>query len=70
MNGECIEAFRPRFMTQAKQERHLTYSWDGTHIAEIYDFSNGMNVDMSALRTQGELLHFEREPQGRIRAIS
>lgn len=69
-NGECIEAFRPRFMTHAVQERHLTYCWDGTHIAEVYDFFEGKNVDMAVLRTQGKLVHFEREPQGRIRAIS
>lgn len=70
VNGECIEAFRPRFMTRAVQERHLTYTWDGTHIAEVYDFSNGMNVELSALRTQGKLVYVVSEPQGRIRAIS
>lgn len=62
--GECVEAFRPRFMQTAVQERHLTYWWDGREISKIYDFREGKDIDLEALRKTGQLKYFVRNPAG------
>ncbi|MDX2105785.1 MAG: RES family NAD+ phosphorylase [Candidatus Melainabacteria bacterium] len=36
-NGECIAVFRPPLIANAREERHLTYIWDGTKIAGFYE---------------------------------
>ena len=66
LNGECVEAFRPRVMHNAVQERHLTYSWDGQLICEVYDFSNGKNVDLERLRANRQLEYTDTKPVGRV----
>jgi hypothetical protein len=35
--GECAALFRPRLLSDCRQERHLAYVWDGTAIVEIYE---------------------------------
>ena len=35
--GECVGVFRPRLLTNCRQERHLCYVWDGTAIAIVYE---------------------------------
>lgn len=35
--GECVGVFRPRLLTNCRQERHLCYVWDGTAIRMIYE---------------------------------
>lgn len=35
--GECVAVFRPRLLSNCRQERHLCYVWDGTAIATIYE---------------------------------
>lgn len=35
--GECVAAFRPRLLSNCRQERHLCYVWDGTAIRTIYE---------------------------------
>ena len=35
--GECVAVFRPRLLSNCRQERHLCYVWDGTAIAIIYE---------------------------------
>jgi len=35
--GECAAVFRPRLLSNCRQERHLCYVWDGTAIATIYE---------------------------------
>jgi hypothetical protein len=35
--GECAAIFRPRFLSNCRQERHLCYVWDGTRIASLYE---------------------------------
>ena len=35
--GECVGVFRPRLLTNCRQERHLCYVWDGAAIAMIYE---------------------------------
>ena len=35
--GECIAVFRPRLLSNARQERHLCYVWDGERISTIYE---------------------------------
>ncbi|MEP7316889.1 MAG: RES family NAD+ phosphorylase [Sphingomicrobium sp.] len=35
--GECVGVFRPRLLTNCRQERHLCYVWDGTAISMIYE---------------------------------
>ena len=62
---ECLEAFRPRVFTKAIQERHLTYTWDGERISEVYDFSNGKMIDLDYISEKHEVRHFEREIVGR-----
>jgi hypothetical protein len=35
--GECAAVFRPRLLSDARQERHLCYVWDGRRIATVYE---------------------------------
>jgi hypothetical protein len=35
--GECFAVFRPRLLSECKQERHLCYVWDGTSITTVYE---------------------------------
>ena len=35
--GECVAVFRPRLLSNCRQERHLCYVWDGKQIADIYE---------------------------------
>ena len=35
--GECAAVFRPRLLSNCRQERHLCYVWDGRVISTIYD---------------------------------
>jgi len=35
--GTCVAVFRPRCLSDCRQERHLTYRWDGERIATIYE---------------------------------
>ena len=38
--GECAAIFRPRLLSNCRQERHLCYVWDGQAIAMIYEKKN------------------------------
>ena len=38
--GECAAVFRPRLLSNCRQERHLCYVWDGGKIANIYEKRN------------------------------
>ncbi len=35
----CVAVFRPRLLTECRQERHLTYRWDGEKITVVYEKS-------------------------------
>lgn len=35
--GECVAVFRPRLLSNCRQERHLCYVWDGQGIVMIYE---------------------------------
>lgn len=35
--GECVAVFRPRLLSNCRQERHLCYVWDGQRIASVYE---------------------------------
>lgn len=35
--GECVAVFRPRLLSNCRQERHLCYVWDGKCIADVYE---------------------------------
>ncbi|MEO3428561.1 RES family NAD+ phosphorylase [Pelagibius sp. CAU 1746] len=35
--GECAAVFRPRLLSNARQERHLCYIWDGSNISSVYE---------------------------------
>lgn len=35
--GECAAVFRPRLLSNCRQERHLCYVWDGSTIATVYE---------------------------------
>jgi len=35
--GECAAVFRPRLLTNCRQERHLCYVWDGSNISTVYE---------------------------------
>ena len=35
--GECAAVFRPRLLSNCRQERHLCYVWDGRVISTIYE---------------------------------
>lgn len=36
-SGECVAVFRPLLLSNARQERHLCYVWDGKRIASVYE---------------------------------
>ena len=36
-DGECAAVFRPRCLSDCRQERHLCYLWDGKAITDIYE---------------------------------
>ncbi len=35
--GECAAVFRPRLLSNCRQERHLCYVWDGQAIVTVYE---------------------------------
>jgi hypothetical protein len=35
--GECAAVFKPRLLSNCRQERHLCYVWDGKAIATVYE---------------------------------
>jgi hypothetical protein len=35
--GECVAIFKPRVLSNCRQERHLTYVWDGSSIGIVYE---------------------------------
>lgn len=35
--GECVAVFRPPLLSNARQERHLCYLWDGRRIVTVYE---------------------------------
>lgn len=35
--GECAAVFRPRLLSNCRQERHLAYVWDGETIRDVYE---------------------------------
>lgn len=35
--GECAAVFRPRLLSNCRQERHLCYVWDGEAITTVYE---------------------------------
>jgi hypothetical protein len=35
--GECAAVFRPRLLSNCRQERHLCYVWDGRAISTVYE---------------------------------
>ena len=35
--GECVGVFRPKALSNCRQERHLCYVWDGQKIGNIYE---------------------------------
>ena len=35
--GECAAVFRPRVLSNCRQERHLSYVWDGAQIRDVYE---------------------------------
>jgi hypothetical protein len=35
--GECAAVFRPRLLSNCRQERHLCYVWDGRTIVTVYE---------------------------------
>lgn len=35
--GECAAVFRPRLLSNCRQERHLTYVWDGSTVNTVYE---------------------------------
>jgi hypothetical protein len=38
--GECVAVFRPRLLSNCRQDRHLCYVWDGQSIVTIYEKKN------------------------------
>ena len=46
-SGECAAVFRPRLLTNCRQERHLCYVWDGRAILAVYEKKafNPQNAD-------------------------
>ena len=47
MGGECAAMFRPPLLSNARQERHLCYIWDGEQIATVYE-KRELNKDGSS----------------------
>jgi hypothetical protein len=39
-SGTTVAALRPTVLSNCRQERHLAYRWDGTRIAEYYDYAD------------------------------
>ena len=37
VRGECAAIFRPRLLSNCRQERHLCYIWDGHSITTVYE---------------------------------
>ncbi len=37
LSNTCVAVFRPPCLSECRQERHLTYRWDGSAISEIYE---------------------------------
>jgi len=35
--GECAAVFRPRLLSNCRQERHLAYVWDGETVRDVYE---------------------------------
>ena len=35
--GECVAVFRPLLLSNARQERHLCYVWNGQNIETVYE---------------------------------
>jgi hypothetical protein len=35
--GECVAVFRPRLLSNCRQERHLCYVWNGSRIVSLYE---------------------------------
>jgi hypothetical protein len=35
--GECVGIFRPKVLSNCRQERHLCYVWDGQKIGNVYE---------------------------------
>ena len=35
--GECAAVFRPRLLSNCRQERHLCYVWDGERVTDVYE---------------------------------
>lgn len=35
--GTCVAVFRPRLLSDCRQERHLTYQWNGERITNIFE---------------------------------
>lgn len=35
--GECVAVFRPPLLSNARQERHLCYIWNGQQIETVYE---------------------------------
>ena len=44
-SGECAAVFRPRLLSNCRQERHLCYVWDGKKIASVYEKRNFVPKD-------------------------
>ena len=40
LSGECVAVWRARVLSNAREDRHITYSWDGTKIKGYFDKSN------------------------------
>jgi RES domain-containing protein len=40
LNGECVAIWRARVLANARDDRHITYRWDGTKITGYFDKSN------------------------------
>ena len=36
-DGQCVAVFRPPLLSNARQERHLCYVWDGNRISTVYE---------------------------------
>lgn len=41
--GHGVAVFRPPILSNCRQEKHLGYLWDGSHIAEVLEYSRQRN---------------------------
>lgn len=64
-----LAALRPRVLSNAIQERHLTYSWNGRTIDGVYDFGEGKFIDLDALFKGGALAYLNKGPVGRSETV-